>query len=283
MGELVSRTQVDEYGMQKDNFEYVGSIVKSLTPRAIDMQIRHGELGFCIWDIAFKDGECLLQNCIAYSRFKLIQNLLLPQHCSYLSTPEMVELLSDGILVHSYDKKQSLRFDSDDPFNDMMSLAKRLGWEGYVAVDPESTYGDRALSFHGKAERPKEVCKLKPTKEADFIVRWNPEEGIGDYGKGKLTGFVGAVILYLYDPATDTEVEVSRMGGGLTQEDREKYTNKSLYPMVWKIEFKDWTKKGSIREPRLVGERDDKTTKECTIDQRPSSDTDTEEDDSDAT
>ena len=120
--------------------------------------------------------------------------------------------------------------------------------------------------------------ELKPKLEADFIVRWDPNNGIGEWGKGKKSKGVGSVQLYLWDPETGTEVPICLTGGGLTDADVARFADPKLYPTVWQVEFDSWTPKGALRFPVFLRERDDKKPEECLISQRRAA----EEEESDA-
>jgi hypothetical protein len=186
-----------------------------------------------------------------------IRRLLDGQDLDYITFPEYCP--SEGI-----SKEQA------------KGIAKKNRWEGFVVVDPEQKgYGDKSYNFHGKPERPKYCGKLKPMLEADFIVRWDADNGIGLWGKGKKQNGVGSVFCYLWDPAKEEEVYIGKCGGGLkTVEPGIENGNvfdladPSLYPLVWEVEFTTWTPKGSFQFPEFVRLRTDKTPEECTIDQR---------------
>jgi predicted DNA-binding WGR domain protein len=267
----------DQYGMPSDNYTYVSTITKSLTPLALEKQNEHGLLGFCIWDIGFWDGECLLQSWTANKRFAHISSLLNSPLRHHITMPEMAYLTGTGINIQSFDASDvTMDYESDDMVKEVLELAKTLGWEGWVVVDGEAAYDDRSHSFHGKAERPKFVCKLKPKLEADFIARWDPDSGIGAWGKGKKSVGVGSANLYLWDPGKKEEVFVCECGGGLTDDDVTRLANPKLYPMTWVVEFDSWTAKGALRFPNFVRGRDDKEPHECTIDQMPTGSSDEE-------
>jgi ATP-dependent DNA ligase len=155
------------------------------------------------------------------------------------------------------------------PQRTMIELAKDLGWEGWVVVDPNATYGDKAYNFRGKNDRPKECVKDKPKREADFIVRYDPKKGIGKKGEGAKAIGIGSAQAYLVHPELG-EIKIAYVGNGLTKEQVVEFANPKLYPMVWQVEFEDWTKDGSLTHPRFVRIRDDKKPKECTVDQNPS-------------
>jgi ATP-dependent DNA ligase len=261
----------DKYGLPVDDYTYVSTITKSLTPLAVEKQEKNGLLGFCIWDIAFWEGECWLQTKTADERYRYLSDILNSPHRRYFTMPEMAYFTAEGINVQSFDTMEmTMSYESDDMVKEALELAKTFGWEGWVVVDGKSNYGDKSHSFHGKAERPKSVCKLKPKLEADFIARWDPENGIGSWGKGKKSNGVGAAQLYLWDDENQVEVPICEAGGGLTDEDVSRFANPKLYPMVWQVEFDSWTPKGALRFPVFVRERDDKTVEECLLSQRPS-------------
>jgi predicted DNA-binding WGR domain protein len=272
LGELCTSDEegeVDDMGYAKDNFEYVGSIVKSLTPLALNKQEEHGRLGFCIWDIAYWDGDPFVVHARGEDRYNFIWNLA--KDVPWLTMPELVEMRNDGYDVRSLGSEAaSFEYETDDPEADLSKFAKDRGWEGWVVVDPEAKgFGDRAFNFHGKAERPKEAVKLKPELEADFVVYWDPEKGQGEYGKGKKKNGVGSVMAYLHDPEEAVMREICKVGGGLSDEDVARFADPTLYPMVWVVAFSEWTPKGALRFPKFIRERDDKDILDCTIDQNP--------------
>lgn len=275
LGELVTCVAggyKDDNSMAVDDHYYVGSVVKSLTPRALELQKRKSHLGICVWDIAFWDGECWLQTKTAEARLNELYAKVSAVKTMWVSVPEIIQFTEKGYLIESFEGNsgKDLERDTTNPTKWLLEFAKAKKWEGYVVVDPDSKYGDRAYSMHGKAERPKYVCKLKPKFEADFIVRWDPEKGIGSWGKGKKSKGIGAVALYLYDEETNQEVYICDMGGGLTDANVAKFANKKLYPMVWQIEFDSWTPKGALRFPEFIRVRDDKQQEDCPLSQRPS-------------
>jgi predicted DNA-binding WGR domain protein len=265
----------DEEGYAKDDFTYVESVVKSLNARALDLQKEMGKLGFCIWDVAFWNATCWLINIVAGTRFSFISEYLTKHKAAWLTFPEFIILSEGAFTVESQEGGETANFwfedgiDLDGEIATLLNWAKKLGWEGFVPIDPDITYDDKAYNFHGKAERPKTCAKLKPKLEADFIVYWDPDNGIGEWGKGKKSKGVGSVMAYLWDPDTKVEVPVCKVGGGLDDELVHKFADPKLYPMVWAVEFGEWTEKGALRFPEFLRVRDDKTPEECDIYQRP--------------
>jgi ATP-dependent DNA ligase len=254
LGELVTLKQ-DKEGSDIDDFNYVASIVKSKKDLALDKQDKDGHLGYCIWDIAFWDGECWLQTHTADERFEKLTELMLgpdPDSGSWVYPQLRMPEIFYGI-----------------PEEELLDHARKHKWEGWVVIEKDGYYGDRAYNFHGKAERPKEVGKLKPMLEGDFIARWDPDNGIGAYGKGKKSGGVGAAHMYLWDPVKKEEVFVCEVGGGLTDAQVAEFANPKRYPRVWQVEFVEWTPKGALWHATFLRERDDKTPEECEISQRP--------------
>lgn len=273
LGELCTTTAsgFDGHGMVVDNYTYVSTITKSLTPLALEKQEQNGSLGFCVWDIGFWKKECVLQSWTADTRFAHIAACMNSPFRKYLTMPEMAYFADTGIVIQSLDAPEiTMDYETDDMVREVLELAKTLKWEGWVVIDGGAPYDDKSHSFHGKAERPKGVCKLKPKLEGDFIARWDPDNGVGKWGKGKKSVGVGSVNLYLWDPETQEEVFICDTGGGLTDADVKRFADPKLYPMVWKVEFDSWTPKGALRFPVFVVDRDDKRPEECLIDQRPS-------------
>jgi len=237
-----------------DNLEYVGSVMRALTRKAIDTQDDQRPLCLCIWDIAYH-GHTQLAGYLPYQdRRTIVDSYVYDQPGSLLKQPHILE-------------PEIIKFDAPSEGNRewALKLAIENGWEGYVIVDPTATFGDKAIAFQGKAERPKEAAKLKPKYECDFIVRWDPDNKIGTWGKGKKSVGVGAVFAYLLDEKGE-EVFISKVGGGLTDEDVRRFADPSLYPMVWEVAFATVTTKGSLEFPEFIRVRDDKQMNECTLD-----------------
>jgi ATP-dependent DNA ligase len=264
-------THHDVDGHAVDDFQYVGAVLKSLTPRALSLQDEKGHLAFCIWDVVFSDGESWVKEMGAKSRFDLLREMVTDLDTTAITVPEMVTLEVDGFKVRSVDAQEyHLEYDDpDDPINDIVNWAKNKKWEGFVVVDPKATYGDKSWSFHGKNERPKELCKLKPDIDVDVIVYWDPKKKLGEMGKGKHSGQVGSVAAFLWDGKN--EVPVGKVGTGITDEQAKKFAKPKLYPMVWQITAKGWTDGGKLRHASLERVRDDKKPKDCGIEQRPGS------------
>jgi hypothetical protein len=260
-------------GLRVDDFNHVGAVAKSLTDRAIFLQKEEGYLGYCIYDVAYWAGEYLLDCETHWDRWRRLLNILQNRgRFGFLSMPDIITFSpgNRSFILSSFDLSclhVELPFDNpNDPIEDLIRFARNMSWEGYVVRDPDEHCDDRGISFGGTHERPASVCKLKPKREGDFIVRWDPDRGVGTWGKGRKAGGVGAVMAYLWDG--EKEVEVGKVGGGLTDDDVRGFANLQLYPMVWEVEYTDWTPKGKLREPRFKRLRPDKAPHECTLDER---------------
>ena len=264
-----SLTHHDADGHAVDDFQYVGSVIKSLTPRALKLQEEKGHLAYCIWDVVFCDGEPWVKEIPAEERFSILRKMVTDNDLHAVTVPELVKLGLDSFKVISVDSQtHDLMYDDlDDPVNDIVNWAKNKKWEGYVVIDPNAIYGDKAWTFHGKNERPKYLCKLKPDLDVDVIVYWDPENKLGEMGKGKHSGQVGSVAAFLWDG--EKEVSVGKVGTGITDKQAEKFAKLHLYPMVWQITAKGWTDGGKLRHASLVRVRDDKKPKECGVEQMP--------------
>jgi len=257
-------------GHAEDDFQYVGSILKSLTPRAIKEQEEKGFLSFCIWDVVFCEGEPWVKEIPAKERFDILREMVIEQKLDYITVPEMLTLHPDCFKVISVegDDLEMEYDDPDEPINDIVNWAKGMGWEGFVVIDPKATYGDKAWAFHGKNDRPKEICKLKPSLDVDVIVRWDPKNGLGEEGKGKHTGQVGSVAAFLWDHEKGEEVFVGKVGIGISDEQSKKWARPKMYPMVWQCEILGWTNGGKMRSPSFTRLRADKKPKDCGLDQK---------------
>lgn len=240
LGEVVA-------GEETDDLNYVGKVLRALTSQAIGTQQAHGHLHFVVWDIAAYRGKMIGGTTSYMYRRDLVSTILRSQR-SIVHQPEIIDLN-----------------DMEDPINDLMSMAIENGWEGFVIIDPSSAFGDAAVSYSGKPDRPKQAGKLKPKYENDFIIRWDPDNGVGQRGKGKKSVGVGSVNAYLLDE-NGQEVFISKVGGGLSMEDVVKYADPSIYPLVWEVSFISLTPGGSLEFPEFVRERYDKPYEDCTLD-----------------
>lgn len=256
----------DDMGFSIDDFNHVGAVVKSLTNRAITLQREEGGLGYCVYDVAYWGGEYLLDNEPAKDRWLRLSHILSFREAHrYISMPDVIRFdqSSNGFYIISMGGgTHEFQFDDpDNPVEDLLDFARNNGWEGYVVRDPDATCEDRGISFGGTHERPASFCKIKPKREGDFIVRWAPDEGIGEWGRGRKAGGVGSAMAYVWDG--EKEVEVGKVGGGLSDKEVFEFADAQLFPMVWEIEFTDWTPKGKLREPRFKRVRRDKQLHEC--------------------
>lgn len=268
----------DDQGFDVDNLDLVNGVRGGLTESALELQAHEGYLGFCIWDIAFWGGECLPQVMPTRERFQKIRDVILQEDTGYLTFPEYCEVNSETGVIEVYSPAGDFHIDpSQHPDCSyeklLLDFAKDQDWEGWVVVDPESTYGEKTYNFRGSPERPVVCGKLKPLLEADFVVRWDPDDTlgggkIGKRGKGKKSKGVGSVQAYLVHH-DGREIPVGLVGGGLEDEDVIRFADPKLYPMVWKVEFASWTKSGSLQFSRFDRERDDKRIDECSVEQNP--------------
>jgi hypothetical protein len=267
LGELSAVIGVDEHGFHQESLEAIGTIIKGKRDHSLLRQEEIGAPWFAIWDISAWAGNMMGGTASTATRLMAIHSLIKEKKPKLITHPEIFYfengvgkcLMSDGT------EADMPQFDGSE--ESALFFAKELGWEGWVVQDPAGVYEERAVNFAGKADRPKFAAKCKPKFEADFMVRWDPDNGQGTWGKGKKAGGVGAVFAYLWDGKGWQYV--SKVGGGLSAENVAKFADPSIYPMVWKVEFASWTDKGSIQFPEFISVREDKLPRECTVDQIP--------------
>jgi predicted DNA-binding WGR domain protein len=244
LGELV----FDMKGI--DNFKAVQSITKTIHPECMTRQLELSNLGnvaFYTWDIAFWDGKDLVSNTTTKSRYDLIQTVF-----------------SEGPWIIPIET-----FSFDNP-SKAMDYLKEKDWEGFVVVDPEGEYGEKAYNFKGRPDRPRSFCaKLKPEFEDDFIVLWNPAENIGEKStKGRYNGGIKSVSLYQYDTKGNL-VYIANCSSGMTEEMKRDWADPKLYPQVWQVIYTDrrYISQGdetnAIDFPRFSMVRTDKNPNEC--------------------
>lgn len=274
LGEMVA-------GREEDDRWHVASVMKSLTPRALELQQEKGDLFFYCWDIAFWGGRDLLSVDPVRHRVSMIEHWLeklhyvLPIEIYNSEVEDMAESLGYQRKKEWYyedppdtwDEEKSIRW------NAAAALADERGWEGFVVVDPDGVYGDRSYNFRGKADRPgKYSGKLKPEYELDAIMYFDPDglygEPAGKWGRGNHQGKVGSVELYQYD-AEGQLVHLCDCGGGFDDDFREQYSDPNTFPIVGQIKYTtrtfraDGEKTNALQFPRLLRVRDDKSPDEC--------------------
>ena len=250
LGELVVEEEQGRSQWPKERFDLAQSYIKSLTPKAVkDMEESGLWPFFYCWDVAFWAGEDLVKTRPVEDRFGMITNL--------------------GALVNSehFRPLSILPFESPEQAE---LFAKENGWEGFVVVDPKGIYGDKAYNFKGKPDRPGKFCaKLKPSFEDDFVAIWDPDKGYGERStKASRSGGIKSVGLYQYNKAGEL-VFIANCNSGLTDEFLNENADPSLYPQVWKVEYKgrryisDGDDSNALDFPTFIEARTDKRPAEC--------------------
>jgi ATP-dependent DNA ligase len=239
LGEII----LDKDG--KDDFNGVSQICRSDAEKAAEKQKELGLVSYYIFDLAYLEGQNLLSGVGYADRLKFIDDSILP----YVN------------------QKHVMRCETlDMNHKKALDTVKKRKLEGLVVWDSKGTMGDNeAFTMNGKAYRPNVLWKSKPKYEDDFIVRFDPDSDIGEYGSGKNNGKLKSAHLYQLDD-DGKEVFLAKCGGGLSDDQRDFYT-KAKYPRVWRVEYDSiQSKTGSLRFPVFNADRTligDKTTKEC--------------------
>jgi len=237
----------------RDDFNSVSSICRSDPENAIEHQKILGEVSYYIFDVAYWDGINLLTSMPYIDRRELLIS-----HMSHAG------LLSKSPLIPA----EMMFCNHEQAVNEV----KKRGLEGLVVWDARGKMEDgQAFTFNGKAYRPNVLWKSKPKYEDDFIVRFDPHKGIGEYGTGKNRRNLKSVFCYQVDE-NGMEVFLGKCGGGLSDDERVRYTDTSLYPRVWRIEFDSiQDKTGALRYPVFSVDRTDsgdKLISECLLSQK---------------
>lgn len=262
LGEII----LDDNGY--DNFNGVSQICRSDPEKAIAKQEEMGWVKYYAFDMAYigEGGK--------------YQNLLTTE--TYI---DRLNCFEDNILCHLQEDSPVIRCEILNYSNDTtvpiherrtnkshseaLKEVSERELEGLVVWNADAKMEDGgAFTMNGKAYRPRVLWKSKPVFEDDFIARFDPENGIGEYGKGKNNGKLKSVYLYQLDE-DGNEVWLGRCGGGLSDDERTYYTNPSLYPRVWRVKFDSiQDKTGALRFPVFDADRTtigDKTIEECLL------------------
>lgn len=97
--------------------------------------------------------------------------------------------------------------------------------------------------------------KLKPQKTADFVIlKWME-------GEGRNEGRLGALMVGAYNDKGEM-VEVTKVGGGYTDADRDSITKKDIGRVI-EVRYQSVLAKGALQFPQFLRFRDDKDAKDC--------------------
>lgn len=249
LGELVAFDKDN-----KDNLRLVESYEKSLTPEALAQQAKNGWAHYYVWDVAFWDEQDLVKEAPVRDRYELIQK-------TFASVPYIlpVQVVRPG------------EYEGYETIDDFRRLAKEWGWEGFIGIDPDGIFEDRAYNFKGKPDRPgKYAAKVKPEYEDDFIVFWNPAAGFGEFSTKGRYGANGVKSVCLYQLNTKGElVYIANCASGLTEEMKSNLKPSETPLGVWKIIYTDRRYQSAgddtnaIDFPRFDSIRTDKKIEEC--------------------
>lgn len=256
----------------RDDFPYVSGLTKGYTQRALEDMAQKGYPSFYWWDIPFLGGEDLVSNWRVIDRYCSIvatwsQKSWQPEVMKYIQPIQYSRASLDGTM-----RTPELATE----------YAKKMGFEGWVVVDPDAVYGDKGWNLKGKPDRPSLCAKLKPRFEDDFIALWDPDNGKGTWGTGKHErdklvslpngqsvhhGGVGSVALYQLNQANEM-VYICDCASGMDFAFQSQL-RKEHFPMVWQVEYVERTyvsegeKTNALRFPTFLRNRHDKKPEEC--------------------
>lgn len=247
LGELIKNRE------GKESFEHVQSVTKSLTYQAIQKQKTDGWVDYCIWDIAWWRGNDYVSQLPLRSRYELIHEL------DYQNSP----LLPVEVFIDYFKSPE-----------EAVEYAKLNQFEGWVVVDPDGVFEDRAYNFKGKPDRPGSfAAKLKPEYEDDFIVFFNPDKEQGEFSrKERYAGdeSPGIKSVALYQLNRDSQpIYISNCSSGMTEEMKRDWVSPRLWPQVWRVAYsgRRYVSEGddtnALDFARFREVRSDKKTWEC--------------------
>jgi hypothetical protein len=263
------------YTETEDNFPYMQSLTKSLTPQALGDMVKHGLPLFYCWDVPFLGGEDLVTTRPVGYRLPLIADFKMSAFLRE-QNPALKYFLP--IVIENFANPDLA-----------LEEAKKRGIEGWVVVDPLGIYGDKGWTLKGKPDRPSVCAKLKPKQEDDFIAYWRPNDkdpetgdSIGTWGTGKheldkyvtlpdgskvVHGGVGSIALYQYNSKGEM-VFISNCSSGMDYAFQANL-RASNFPFVCKVEYPERTyksdgeKTNALRHPVFLMVRTDKDASEC--------------------
>lgn len=198
-------------------YKAISKICRSDPDKAIKRQEEFGNVIYYIFDVAFSHGTNVLISEKYEHRNSIAEGIVDICGSEFVTKTE--------IIAKSY--KEAIK-----------ETSKRK-LEGLVAWTADAKMADgEAFTFNGKPYRPEVLWKFKfadnKKLEDDFVVRFDPANGIGTYGKGKNNGKIKSA--FVYQIQDGVEVHLGKCGGGLDDPQRDFYTT-AEYPRVWKIEY----------------------------------------------
>jgi bifunctional non-homologous end joining protein LigD len=225
------------------------------------------------------DGEAVAFDARLVSRFQLLQQGEVAQvyavfDCLYRdgrdlrSEPLPVRRAEVEDVASGSDRLFPSRRLPGDGFQ-AFEVARKKGWEGLVAKDPNSPY------FEGRSTS---WLKVKVHQEEELVVGgYTPPAGsrphfgallMGAYrGKdlryvGKVgTGYTAKLLASLYK----TFQPLVRATPAFVDPPREKGAVWLAPKLVGQVSFQEWTADGKLRQPVFLGLRDDKKPEECRL------------------
>lgn len=262
----------------RDNFNGVSKICRSDSDLALAYQGLSnfpkrkknekilGKTCYYVFDVAFYDGKDLISNEPVINRLILLRKIFSKFNKLFINTGRKAtfkELKMENknrtlMLRNNYIAPLKIyRTNSDNDIN----LAKEIKSEGFVIVDVDMCYGNRAYSFDGKAQRPKGIWKRKPKYEQEFFITSIYE------GTGRNRKKLGGICISQFNLNGEV-INCGKCGCGFDDNDRiELWKNKrELINKTVKIEFDsrqpDNKGKYSLRFPVFIGFAD-KNIREC--------------------
>ncbi len=143
-------------------------------------------------------------------------------------------------------------------FDDAQELVRRMEWEGLILRDLDAGTSFRLDGNVAEPPRPDGCWKKKPFQEADFVATgWIPSTS------KTFKGLVRDFTIAQYDSKTGVLVDWGVCGVGLTREQKEKYADDSMFPLVVQIQFELRTQNNRLQKASIMRIRDDKRPEEC--------------------
>jgi ATP-dependent DNA ligase len=249
-------------GNTKADLLKVQSVMRSLSGRACDLQDEHGFMKFYLYRVPVWKGEDIEKKNTCEQQAYLIENAFTDR---FMAWRDEYKPIRDYQFLYTLQN-----FEGTIP--EALAEAEEYGYEGWVCYQKSAIMGDYSYSFHGKPDRPSCCFKLKPWEEDDFICYWDPANSskkrpLGAYGSGKNSERVGTLSLYQLNSAGE-EIYICECAG-MSDADRERLANPSIYPIVAEVKYETRTYKSegdktdALSHPRIARFRDDKAPEEC--------------------
>jgi ATP-dependent DNA ligase len=218
-----------------DSPEKFGEYARSKPARAVALQLEGEPIRLSLFNVIVHKGKSVI----------------------HLPYEDRLDILRETLHRHSPHQVNVVEV-LDVPFAQATARSIASKWEGLVLYDAKAGSTFRLNGRHDLTPRPEGCWKWKDYLEGDFVATgWIPSTAASH------AGLVKDLEIAQYDPITRELVPWGKVGIGISKQQRQEFTDPSLYPMVFEILFERRTVNKRLIHARILRRRFDKGPEEC--------------------